>query len=166
MNSPTCVAVPPLLHPSTSSRSGGQIPREWQIPGTCTGREPTSTPTSQTMGSPGKTLCSVCQHQGAAGESLERGKHPGHSTMGALHRAGELSPSPLPSLSHQTHVISPKSSTDQPQPCSLRQQLHFPPAHSPGREQSRALKGSTALAPTLQQLPQTVIMRWQLYPQR
>lgn len=98
MNSPTCVAVPPLLHPSTSSRSGGQIPREWQTPGTCTGREPTSTPTSQTMGSPGKTLCSVCQHQGAAGESLERGKHPGHSTMGALHRAGELSPSPLPSL--------------------------------------------------------------------
>lgn len=45
--------------------------------------------------------------------------------------------------------------TGQAQLCSsLRYQLHFSPAHSPGREQSRALKGSTgaALAPTLQQL--------------
>lgn len=171
MNSPTCVAVPPLLHPSTSSRSGGQIPREWQTPGTCTGREPTSTPTSQTMGSPGKTLCSVCQHQGAAGESLERGKHPGHSTMGALHRAGELSPSPLPSLrlcsqSPNPHYL-PKiqlKGTDQPQPCSLRQQLHFPQPwegakpgtegqHSPGSHPAAAATDSNnemaALSTTL-----------------
>lgn len=66
--------------------------------------------------------------------------------------------------SHQTHIISPKSSTDQPQPCSLRQQLHFPQPwegakpgtegqHSPGSHPAAAATDSNnemaALSTTL-----------------
>lgn len=89
-NPPTCVAAhphcwsQPLSKPSTSSRGGRQIPREWQPPGTCRGREPASTAT----GSPEKKPLLRVSTKGL----LERAKHPGHSSVVAFPRAGGLSP--------------------------------------------------------------------------
>lgn len=182
-NSPTCVAVHPQpprwtqplsrLRASSGSRraSGRQIPREWQPPGTCTGREPTSTPTSRTMGPPGQSLCSVsalrgCWRQPRACQT-PRSQHHG----GTFTRAGALPPcTPFlpqaslaftkPTLSPQKpaqgHGTTPALLPEVPAPLSPSTQRWE--GAKPGTEgqHGRGSGGSSgpgaALAPTLQQL--------------
>lgn len=136
------------------------------------------------LGPPGQSLCSVSALRGCWRDpgacQTPRSQHHGGTSAGQ-----EGFPhAPLSSLRLYSHSPNPhylpksqQKGTAQPQLCSRRYQLHFPPAHGPRRGRSRALRASTAEAlgeapgrqqPWLppcssrlctQELPQTVIMR-------